>query len=105
MRRYEQLAKRMTSKDGTTYLGGLPFADFQYDGPEEVHKVRSTEVGRLDIIAYIYFGDCSYSYFIKLYNGIKDSLTEVTLNRLIYIPIGIKKQTPKIFPHTYLNRD
>jgi hypothetical protein len=91
MRVYTSLGLTLTAPDGTQYQSGLPYIEFQYpvaaDGSNvQWHKVKNSEAGRLDLIAWIWFSDCSYWRVIALANNIDDPLTEVVTDMDLAIP-------------------
>jgi hypothetical protein len=103
MNRYDQFSETLTDANGTTYSSGLAFLDFLYDGPVEYHQVQKNEVGRLDLISYIWFnGDHTMAYVIGWFNSIRDPFTEVAEGCILAIPTGV---VTNIIPFTYANLD
>jgi hypothetical protein len=87
MRRYASLGIKLVSPDGVTYQSGIPFAELQY--PNQNFKyitVKNNEVGRLDIVAYRAFNDCSLWQPIAVLNNIIDPISEVYAGRVLAIP-------------------
>lgn len=91
MRIYNSLGLLLTAPDGTVYRSGLPYLEFQYkikenSGNVEWHKVKQSEAGRLDLIAYVHYSDCSYWPVIALANNILDPIADVVAGMDLAIP-------------------
>jgi hypothetical protein len=101
LNRYSQFSVTI-SPGGVPASSGLPYADFMYTGGVQWHIVSNEEVGRLDLIAWKWFGDFSFWYYIALFNGIIDPIGDVISGAEIAIPVDAKASLPIIKPFTYL---
>ena len=79
--RYSTHSIPLLTDDGTKFLSGLPFVEFEYNGPEKLHEVTINEIGRPDLIAWRELNDVSLWPYILWYNDIIDPL--VGLNNVV----------------------
>jgi hypothetical protein len=99
IKRYSQYSQTLTDPTGVKYLSGLPFLEFLYSGRVQFHKVRQGEVGRLDIIAYAFFGDPTYWYPIAIFNNLFDPMS-IDYGDELAIPIDLPAGADFV-PFTY----
>ena len=100
MKRYSQYSKTVTI-NGQPAQSGLPFVDLLYQGGKIVfHEVTEQEEGRLDRIAYIYFGDWTQWVILAWFNNISDPLS-IQAGDIIEIPLNSINQNTDIIPFTY----
>jgi hypothetical protein len=75
--RYSSNGIMLQTDDGTPYLSGLPFVEFEYSGPVKLHEVSINEIGRPDLIAWKRLKDVSLWPYILWFNNITDPLVEL----------------------------
>ena len=75
--RYSSYGIPLVANDGTNYLSGLPYVEFEYSGPDKPHLIDINEIGRPDLIAWKELDDASLWPFILWYNNIIDPLLEL----------------------------
>lgn len=51
-----------------------------------LHQISEKDVGRLDLLAYYYYGNAGYGWFIADANGIIDQIQDMKLGGFIKIP-------------------
>ena len=96
---------------GTTFISGLQFVDFLYADKIMSHQVTLEQEGRLDIIAYAWYGDSTLWRYIYWYNqqseyypqGILDPINDVIAGMILLIPIVLSSVF--IQPYTYEGTD
>lgn len=106
---FAQFGLPLVADDGTQFQSSTPFIDFNYTGSLQTHLVTYPQIGRLDIIAAIWWAglpDASqYADLIAHYNNIDDQIGEVTLGRVLLIPVDARYDSRSIQPWTYYPRD
>ena len=103
MQWYQQYGQTLEDANGNEYTSGLAYMDFLYDGLFVEHRVLTSEVGRLDLIAWKYkeIADPTMWRTIAWVNGIIDPLKDVYAGRTLLIPVQGINQLTDFEPSTY----
>lgn len=56
------------------------------EGTYDLYTVRQSDIGRLDYVAYRYYGDSQYWWIIALLNGVRNQFSDLTVGQVLKIP-------------------
>lgn len=84
--RYRDCRILVDNETGETLLSTRELLDIPSTPLDTYHRVKSNEVGRLDLIAAQYYRNPLLWWIIAEANGISDPLTPITVGSLIRIP-------------------
>ena len=88
-----QLRDADTGRPSGTYAwGSVVFPEFEPDPSDDVYVTTETDIGRLDLVAYRFYGDINLWWVIAHSNDILDQFSDSTDGGL---PAGTRLRIPK----------